>query len=303
MWMGRGKIDELAKIMKEKKIRLVIFDDEISSGQIRNIEKIIEGRVITRAELILDIFAYKARTHEAKMQVEMAKLEFSLTRLRHLWTHLEGQTGGIGVRGGAGEKQIEVDRQSIKDQIGRHRKKLDSLQKRRSIQRNLRLGFPVAAVVGYTNVGKSTLINKLSKSDLYVEDKLFATLDAMTRRTEIAPDRFVLLTDTVGFIRKFPPQLAASFRSTIEEAIEADFLIHVADATHPNHIEQIETVERFLKERGAYEKKMIRVLNKMDTIKKSLEFRKRLPPGNWIPISAKTGAGIFMLKESILDML
>ncbi len=302
-WIGAGKAEEIASLMAEHEAKLVIFDDELTPAQIRNLEKLTGGRVITRTEVILDIFARKARTYEAKLQVEVAQLEYSLTRLRHLWTHLEGQRGGGGARQGAGERQIEVDRRQIRDRIAFLKRRLEEIRGRRSVQRSGRLGFPVVAVVGYTNVGKSTLINRMAQADLHVEDKLFATLDALTRRAEVAPSKFVLLTDTVGFIRKFPPQLAASFRSTIEEALEADFLIHVADAAHPNMPEQIETVEKVLEDLGAGSKRVLRVLNKVDMVKKSLDLHRRLPSGGWIPVSAKTGAGVFMLREAIRELL
>jgi GTP-binding protein HflX len=221
-----------------------------------------------------------------------------MTRLRHLWSHLEGQRGGRGARQGAGERQIEVDRRQARDRIAHLKHKLEEIRDRRAEQRKPRLGFPVGAVVGYTNVGKSTLINRLSGAALHVEDKLFATLDAATRRVRIG-ERQVLLTDTVGFIRKFPPQLAASFRSTIEEAVEADFLVLVADASHPRLAEQVGTVESFLAEVGARPERIIRVLNKIDLVKRALELMRRLPPGDWISVSAKRGLGISELREAI----
>ncbi|RMH59133.1 MAG: hypothetical protein D6679_02835 [Candidatus Hydrogenedentota bacterium] len=190
-----------------------------------------------------------------------------------------------------------MDRRKISDRIALLRKRLARIQRRRSLQRSGRLGFPVGAVVGYTNVGKSTLINRLAGSNLVTGDKLFATLDAMTRRVELRPGRFILLTDTVGFIRKFPPELAASFRSTLEEAIEADFLVHIADASHPRIAEQVETVERILEELGARAGTIVRVLNKVDAVRRVLELRKRLPAGDWIPVSARTGRGLAHLRQ------
>lgn len=301
-WIGAGKAQEVKTIAEAEQAGLVIFDDELSPAQMRNLEKIIGVRIVTRTELILDIFAWKAKTYEAKLQVEMAQLEYSLTRVRHLWSHLEGQRGGIGVRGGAGETQIEVDKRQIRTRISTLRKRLEEIRGRRIIQRSLRLGFPVGAVVGYTNVGKSTLINAITGEDqLHTENKLFATLDSATRRVELAGKK-VLLTDTVGFIRKFPPQLAASFRSTIEEAIEADFLVHVADVSHPGCRDQIATVEAFLKELGAGDKPTVKLLNKADLVK-ALDLRKRLPSEEWIPISAKTGAGMAAARQAIRTMV
>lgn len=301
-WIGKGKVDEIAARLEADAIGLVIFDDELSGSQIRNLEKLLKARVITRTELILDIFAVKARSAEAKLQVEMARMEFSLTRVHNLWSHLEGQRGGIGMRGGAGERQIEVDKRQIRERMTRARAKLDEIRQRRAVQRGARLGFPVGAIVGYTNVGKSTLINRLAGTDLYVEDKLFATLDASTRRVKLS-EGTVLLTDTVGFIRKFPPQLAASFRSTLEEAVDADFLIHVADASHPGVRDQVATVDAFLAEMGVKDKPILRILNKVDAIKKPLEFRKRRPEGQWISVSAKTGAGIPEVKEALAQLV
>lgn len=297
-WIGKGKVDEIAATLPDLNVELVIFDDELSGSQIRNLEKLLKARVITRTELILDIFAQKARTYEAKLQVEMAQLEFSLTRVRHLWSHLEGQRGGRGARQGAGERQIEVDKREIRERISRLRGRLDEVRNRRTVQRGGRLGFPVGAVVGYTNVGKSTLVNRLAGAELHVENKLFATLDAATRRVKLASQP-VLLTDTVGFIRKFPPQLAASFRSTLEEAVEADFILHVADASHPKVRDQVRTVEAFLKEIGVGDKPMLRVLNKIDAAPRPLEWRKVKPDGRWLYVSAKTGAGIADLKDAL----
>lgn len=301
-WIGRGKVAEVRLAAEKHGAGLAIFDDDLSPAQIRNLEKELEIRVITRTELILDIFAQKARSHESKLQVEKARLEFSLTRMRHLWTHLEGQRGGRGARQGAGERQIEVDRRQARDRIAHLKRRLEEIRDRRAVQRKPRLGFPVGAVVGYTNVGKSTLINRLAGSDLHVEDKLFATLDAATRRVRIG-DRHVLLTDTVGFIRKFPPQLAASFRSTIEEAVEADFLVLVADASHPSLAEQVRTVEDFLGEMGAKPERIVRVLNKIDLVKRSLPLLKRLPEGDWIAVSARRGLGIADLRDVIRGIL
>lgn len=304
-WIGAGKAAELKVIAEEKGSNLVIFDDELSPAQMRNLEKIINKRIITRTELILDIFAGKARTYEAKLQVEMAQLQYSLTRVRHLWSHLEGQRQARGARGGAGERQIEVDKRQIRDRISILKKRLEKISDRRTVQRNLRQGFPVGAVVGYTNVGKSTLVNAIGGEKdgdgLYTENKLFATLDAATRRIDLR-GKSVLLTDTVGFIRKFPPQLAASFRSTIEESLEADFLIHVADVSHPGCKDQIATVESVLAELGAQAKPTVKLLNKADLVK-GLELRKRVPSDEWIPISAKTGAGMTAAREAIRAMV
>ncbi|MCK9291416.1 MAG: GTPase HflX [Bacteroidales bacterium] len=268
-YVGSGKLEEIVQYIRAENIRLVVFDDELGATQLRNLEKELECKVLDRTNLILDIFARRARTAHAKVQVELAQYEYLLPRLTRMWTHLERQRGGIGMRG-PGEREIETDRRVIRDKIALLKKRLAEIDRQQTIQRKSRDQLIRVALVGYTNVGKSTLMNLLSKSDVFAEDKLFATLDTTVRKVVIDNLPF-LLSDTVGFIRKLPHSLIESFKSTLDELRESDILLHVVDISHPEFEDQIQTVNQTLDEIGAGKKKTIMVFNKMDafTIKKT----------------------------------
>jgi GTP-binding protein HflX len=261
-YVGKGKMEEIRDYIKEHNIELVIFDDELSPSQLRNIERVLECKILDRNILILDIFASRARTFHAKTQVELAQLQYMLPRLTRMWTHLERQKGGIGLRG-PGESQIESDRRIIQMRISLMKERLKDIDKQMAIQRGNRGQLVRVALVGYTNVGKSTLMNLLSKSEVFAENKLFATLDTTVRKVVIHNLPF-LLTDTVGFIRKLPPQLVDSFKSTLDEVREADLLVHVVDISHPNFEDHINVVNETLNELDKTEKPTILVFNKID---------------------------------------
>lgn len=261
-FIGRGKLEEVKQYAVAKDVNLLIFDDELSGSQISNIEKELKIKTIDRTDLILDIFASRARTASAKVQVELAQYQYILPRLRGLWQHLERQGGGVGTRG-PGETEIETDRRIVKDKISLLRKRLAEIDKQAETQRKDRGELIRVALVGYTNVGKSTIMNLLSKSDVFAENKLFATLDTTTRKVVLENTPF-LLSDTVGFIRKLPHHLVESFKSTLDEVREADLLLHVVDVSHPLYEDQIGVVNKTLQEIGAFEKKIITVFNKMD---------------------------------------
>ena len=261
-FIGKGKIEEVKEIAKEMEVELIIFDDDLSPVQLRNIEKVLECKILDRSNLILDIFASRARTANAKTQVELAQYQYLLPRLTRMWTHLERQKGGIGMRG-PGETQIETDRRIINQKISLLKKQLEKIDKQKITQRKGRGNMIRVAVVGYTNAGKSTLMNQLSKSEVFAENKLFATLDTTIRKVVIENLPF-LLADTVGFIRKLPHQLVESFKSTLDEVRESDLLLHVVDISTPNFESQIEVVNQTLAEIGASEKPMVLVFNKMD---------------------------------------
>jgi GTP-binding protein HflX len=261
-FVGTGKLEEIREYIKEHGIELVIFDDELSPSQLRNIERELECKILDRNILILDIFASRARTSHAKTQVELAQLQYMLPRLTRMWTHLERQKGGIGLRG-PGESQIETDRRIIQTRIALMKEKLREIDKQMAVQRSNRGQLVRVALVGYTNVGKSTLMNLLSKSDVFAENKLFATLDTTVRKVVIDNLPF-LLTDTVGFIRKLPHQLVESFKSTLDEVREADLLVHVLDISHPNFEDHFRVVNETLNELDKTEKPVILVFNKID---------------------------------------
>ncbi|MEE9361764.1 MAG: GTPase HflX [Cellulophaga sp.] len=261
-YIGTGKIQEIASYVEEHNVGTVIFDDELTPGQQRNIQELLGCKILDRTTLILDIFAQRARTSYARTQVELAQYEYFLPRLKGLWTHLERQKGGIGMRG-PGETEIETDRRIVRDRISLLKKKLLKIDKQMGTQRSNRGSLVRVALVGYTNVGKSTLMNVISKSDVFAEDKLFATLDTTVRKVVLGNLPF-LLSDTVGFIRKLPTQLVESFKSTLDEVSEADLLLHVVDISHPNFEDQINAVNKILDEIKSADKKTIFVFNKID---------------------------------------
>ncbi|HNF70991.1 MAG TPA: GTPase HflX [Chitinophagaceae bacterium] len=261
-FLGSGKIEEIREYIQKHKTDLVIFDDELTGSQITNIEKILKRKVIDRSDLILDIFASRAKTAQAKVQVELAQYQYILPRLKGMWSHLERQGGGIGSRG-PGETEIETDRRIVKDKIALLRKRLAEFDKQAKTQRKERGELIRVALVGYTNVGKSTLMQLLSKSDVFIEHRLFATLDTTTRKVVFERTPF-LLSDTVGFIRKLPHHLVESFKSTLDEVREADILLHVVDCSHAHFEEQIQVVNKTLHEIGAGDKPVILIFNKMD---------------------------------------
>ncbi|ETK12953.1 GTPase HflX [Tannerella sp. oral taxon BU063 isolate Cell 8/11] len=261
-FVGSGKLQQIGEYVAENEIGIVVFDDELSAKQLRNIEKELKVRILDRTNLILDIFAKRAQTAHAKTQVELAQYRYMLPRLTRLWTHLERQRGGVGMRG-PGETQLETDRRIILDRISKLKRELEEIDRQKATQRRNRGKMVRVALVGYTNVGKSTLMNLLGKSDVFAENKLFATLDTTVRKVIIDNLPF-LLSDTVGFIRKLPTELVESFKSTLDEVREADLLVHVVDISHPTFEEQIEVVERTLADIGCADKPIITVFNKID---------------------------------------
>jgi len=261
-FIGKGKLEEIRQYIQDKDIRIAIFDDELSGAQINNIEKVLEIKTIDRSDLILDIFARRAKTAQARAQVELAQYQYILPRLRGMWKHLERLGGGIGTRG-PGESEIETDRRIVRDKISLLRKRLAEIDKQAFTQRKDRGEFIRVALVGYTNVGKSTIMNLLSKRDVFAENKLFATLDTTTSKVVFENTPF-LLSDTVGFIRKLPHHLVESFKSTLDEVREADILLHVVDISHPNYEEQIGVVNKTLQELDVFNKPILTIFNKMD---------------------------------------
>ena len=306
-YVGKGKADELKSLVTETEANLVIFDEELSPGQGKNLEDLLEVRVMDRSELILDIFATRARSKEARMQVELAQLQYLLPRLRRMWSHLSRIRGGIGLRG-PGETQLETDRRLIGKRIVDLKGKLRQVAKTREMQRKSRAGSFRAALVGYTNAGKSSLLCALSGADLFIEDRLFATLDSATRRVELGAGHEALLTDTVGFIRKLPHHLVASFRSTLEEAREGDVLLHVIDASHADWEEQRHVVNDVLADLDLTDSDKILVFNKVDRIthaeEEALRARIRaLEPTPAVFVSAHDDATLVALKETLVARL
>ena len=302
-YLGKGKIEELTRLLEDKQASLVLFDDELSPAQGKNIEDATGRRVMDRAELILDIFATRARSSEAKMQVELAQLQYMLPRLTRMWTHLEKFRGGIGVRG-PGETQLETDRRLIGHRIKLLRERLVDVQRQRVVQRQGRRGTFRASLVGYTNSGKSSVLRALSgATDIFVEDRLFATLDPLTREVHLGEGQPVLVTDTVGFIRKLPHHLVASFRATLEEVGEADLLLHVIDASHPVWEEHRLVVDQVLGELDALSKPVLHVFNKIDRLETEQLNALRERITNLLPnsvlVSATSSGGLAPLEQEL----
>jgi GTP-binding protein HflX len=309
-YVGKGKADQLAGRAKRLDADVVIFDNDLSPGQIRELEKITEVKVLDRSELILDIFATRAKTRQAKLQVELAQLEYTYPRLTRMWSHLDsvagaggataaGTVGGIGTRG-PGEQQLEIDRRLVSKRITELKHELSNIDRRRIREIDARKGLFKICLVGYTNAGKSTLLNTLTDADVLVEDRLFATLDTRTRRWTPARGVEVLLSDTVGFVKNLPHQLVASFKATLEEAINADLLIHIVDVSNPEALKQIESVNQVLSEIGCGKKPILQVLNKVDVVRniRDLEMLQTLYR-DAVSISARTGFGLDGLCEAV----
>jgi GTP-binding protein HflX len=309
-YIGKGKADQLAERVKRFKADVVIFDNDLSPAQIRELEEIIHVKVLDRSELILDIFATRARTKQAQLQVELAQLEYTYPRLTGMWSHLDsvagaggataaGTVGAIGTRG-PGEQQLEIDRRLVSRRIIDLKRELADIDKRRVREIDGRRGMFKICIVGYTNAGKSTLLNVLTDAGVLVEDRLFATLDTRTRRWTPAKGVEVLISDTVGFVKNLPHQLVASFKATLEEAVNADLLFHIIDAANPDVLKQIESVDKVLAEIGCGEKPILKVLNKVDIVRKigDIEMLQTLFP-DAVCVSAKTGLGLEQLSEAV----
>ena len=293
-FIGSGKADEFGRHCRHQDVDTVIFDDELSPAQSRNLERVFECKVLDRTALILDIFAQRARTSEGKLQIELAQLQHLLPRLTRYWSHLSRQKGGIGMRGGEGESQLETDRRRVQERIDRIRDELVLVRRQRRTRRTRRQRhlWPLASIVGYTNAGKSTLLNALTGAEVLAEDKLFATLDPTTRRLRLPTNQNVLLTDTVGFIRKLPHRLVEAFKATLEEVVQADLQLHVVDISHPLAEEQIRAVNTVLEEIGAAGKPTLMVFNKIDRVENGELVNRNLERyPNTVAVSATTGQG------------
>jgi GTPase len=304
-YIGKGKAELIKESFKDQHVTSVIFDDELSPAQGRNLENLLSRKVLDRTQLILDIFAQRARSREGRLQIELAQLQYLLPRLTRMWSHLSRQTGGIGTRG-PGETQLEVDRRRVQERIARLERELEGVRKVRNVQRQgrKRHQWPVAAVVGYTNAGKSTLLNLLTGADVVAENKLFATLDPTTRSLTLPNRQRLLLTDTVGFLRKLPHTLIESFKATLEEVVEADLLIHVVDLSHPRVDEHIEAVDTVVKELGAFGKQTLVVFNKIDLLANDEligVYTSRFPGS--VAISARKGTGVSGLVQALQNEL
>ncbi|MGD1007269.1 MAG: GTPase HflX [Ignavibacteriaceae bacterium] len=302
-YIGKGKAEELVSLADINDVNLIIFDDDLTPVQVRNLEKLLDKKIIDRSGLILDIFASRAKTKEAKTQVELAQNQYMLTRLTRAWTHLSKQYGGIGTKG-PGETQIETDRRIIRDRISLLKEKLEKIESQRVTQSRGRKDYTRVSLVGYTNAGKSTLFNLLTSSNVFAEDKLFATLDPTTRAFGIDNGEKLLLSDTVGFIRKLPHHLVASFKSTLNEVRDADIILHVIDFSHPYYEDHIMVVDRTLKELGCNNKNIIRVFNKIDLVadKTKIQYIRNKYDKSVI-ISAQRGINISGLREKIIGEL
>jgi len=304
-YIGKGKAEAIKHSFQDREVTSVIFDDELSPAQGRNLENLLARKVLDRTQLILDIFAQRARSREGRLQIELAQLQYLLPRLTRMWDHLSRQTGGIGTRG-PGETQLEVDRRRVQERIARLERELEAVRKTRAVQRQgrKRHQWPVAAVVGYTNAGKSTLLNLLTGADVVAENRLFATLDPTTRSFVLPNKQRVLLTDTVGFLRKLPHTLIESFKATLEEVSEADLLIHIVDLSHPRVDDQMEAVDGVIKELDAFGKQTLIVFNKIDKMQNrelAETYVKRFPDS--VAISARTGEGVNNLVQALQDTL
>ncbi|HEY8964878.1 MAG TPA: GTPase HflX [Candidatus Methylacidiphilales bacterium] len=303
-YIGKGKAEEIAGLCEEEDLHSVVFDDELSPAQSRNLSNVVKRKIIDRTQIILDIFAFRAKTREGKLQIELAQLNYLLPRLTRMWTHLSRQTGGIGTRG-PGETQLEVDRRRVQEKIAKISRDLEAVRQHRATQRQgrARHNWPVVSLVGYTNAGKSTLFNRLTRAGILAEDKLFATLDPTTRVVDLPDKQRTLFTDTVGFIKKLPHDLVEAFKATLEEVREADLLLHVVDLSHPQYDNQIVAVQDVLAQIDAHEKPALLVFNKTDratpeTVARVLDFH-----AESVAISAESGEGIDGLLAAIADRL
>lgn len=304
-YIGKGKAEELSEIAKKKELGTVVFDDELSPAQGRNLEKMFTKKVLDRTQLILDIFAQRAKTKEGKLQIELAQLQYLLPRLTRMWTHLSRQSGGIGTRG-PGETQLEVDRRRVQEKIAKLHRELEEVRRHRSVQRQgrQRHEWPIVALVGYTNAGKSTLLNQLTEAEVFAANQLFATLDPTTRKRTLPNKQTILLSDTVGFLQKLPTNLVESFKATLEEVKEADLLLHVVDLSHPLFENQIAAVHAVLEQLKASKKEMVYVFNKIDRVDKPGLIERVLSQyPHSVAISAAKGEGIDSLLQEIASRL
>jgi GTPase len=302
-YIGKGKAEELAQLVELNDINIVIFDDDLTPVQVRNLSDLFKRKVIDRSGLILDIFALRAKSKEAKTQVELAQLQYLLPRLTRAWTHLSKQYGGIGTKG-PGETQIETDRRLVRTRISLLKDKLTHIESQRKTQASGRKNFTRIAIAGYTNAGKSTLFNLLTQSDVFAEDKLFATLDSTTRQLELNSKEKILISDTVGFIRKLPPHLVASFKSTLNEVRDADIILHVIDLSHPFYEDHLKVVEDTLKEFGSESKTVLNVFNKVDAVddKNRIEYVKNFYSDS-VVISASKGINVSALMKKVKNIV